>query len=106
MRPGEYVPLKWKSVDFKRQEITIERHMILALETSSGKAGTRVISCKRADCFSKHWYDVRATKVFITSDNNHVPKNFTNSFSHAVAFFAADSNSILPYRANRSLGRY
>ena len=46
MRPGELCALKWESVDFRRQEITIERHIIRGLETPGGKTGTRVITCK------------------------------------------------------------
>jgi integrase len=46
MRPGELCALKWESIDFKRQEITIERHIIRGLETPGGKTGTRVITCK------------------------------------------------------------
>jgi len=46
MRPGELCALKWESVDFTRQEITVERHIIRGLETPGGKTGTRVISCK------------------------------------------------------------
>jgi integrase len=46
MRPGELCALKWESVDSRRQEITIERHIIRGLETPGGKTGTRVITCK------------------------------------------------------------
>lgn len=46
MRPGELCALKWESVDFKRQEVTVERHIIRGLETPGGKTGIRVVSCK------------------------------------------------------------
>jgi integrase len=45
MRPGELCALKWESVDFKRQEITVERHIIRGLETPGGKTGVRAIGC-------------------------------------------------------------
>ena len=46
MRPGELCALKWESVDFERQEVTVERHIIRGLETPGGKTGNRVIGCK------------------------------------------------------------